>query len=90
MWGKNKNCDDQVAMLLKKSINFFNFCSCAEFTNRHIPWGQARIPYSDRMICATSGIAGEIVDTCQGDSGGPLVREVNYGEKKNHWTKALY
>ena len=58
-------------------------CSCNEFTSRHIPWEpQQEIPYTNRMLCATSGIAGLIVDFCQGDSGGPLVREVKILKKR--------
>ena len=57
--------------------------SCNEFTSRHIPWpAGAGIPYTDRMLCATSGIIGEIISSCQGDSGGPLVREVKVHVKK--------
>ena len=55
-------------------------CRCSDFTNRIIPWPLGPgtgIGFTDRMLCAISGIADKVVDTCQGDSGGPLVREVS-------------
>ena len=53
------------------------FFSCLEAVTTDIRWGfQTPLPYTNQMLCGTSGIAGENVDACQGDSGGPLAREV--------------